>query len=141
MIIFHDNLFLRSFSSFAALVLTSFHLASCYFALTWNNAASFVHLMASKFSFFIPNVLYVYSLQEYSVLNVLNALFKSSIIIACVILKRCQPLRYILTSILNWKCLSCWIAEFFEKSAIQQHKLFQIKILVNIFRRGWHLCL
>ena len=30
---------------------------------------------------------------------------------------------------------------FFEKSTIQQHKVFQIKILVTIFRNDWHLCI
>ena len=47
----------------------------------------------------------------------------------------------ILTSILNWKCLSCWIAKFYQNSAIQHDKHFHFKILVNVFRSGWHLCM
>ena len=46
------------------------------------------------------------------------------------VLQSCQHLRNILTSNLNWKSLYSWIAQFLN---------FQFKILVNIFRRGWHL--
>ena len=45
-------------------------------------------------------------------------------------MQRCQPLRNILTSILNWKCLSC------QNSAIEQDKHFHFKILVNVFPKN-----
>ena len=67
-------------------------------------------------------------------INNIFSLFKLSIV-----KQRCQPLWNILTSILNCKCLSCSVAKFYWNYAIHHDKNFQFKILVNIFRSGWHL--
>ena len=32
------------------------------------------------------------------------------------------------------------MADFLKNAAIEQDKYFQFKILIKIFRKGWHLC-
>ena len=91
----------------------------------------FTHTLSQSMKWIIlfAEITFVKFADYYICVSVIKLIFKF------LLLQRCQPLRNILTSILKWKYLCSWIAEFFENSAIRQDKYIQFKILVNVFRR------